>query len=84
LIIPTFSERESNARRIASVKAGDYILPKSDSRGVDKQVNPDLVREKAMRILSDPVYLKNARDIQQKFESYGGAILAAELITEVI
>jgi UDP:flavonoid glycosyltransferase YjiC (YdhE family) len=84
LIIPTFSERESNARRIASVKAGDYILPKSDSRGFDKQVNPDLVREKAMRILSDPVYLKNARDIQQKFESYGGAILAAELITEVI
>ncbi|MFX0205542.1 MAG: glycosyltransferase, partial [Candidatus Hodarchaeota archaeon] len=29
LIIPTFSERESNARRVASVKAGDYVLPTS-------------------------------------------------------
>ncbi len=58
LVIPTYSERESNARRIASVKAGDYVLPTSNNRGVGKKVNPSSVRQKAMIILSDPSYLE--------------------------
>ncbi len=37
LIIPTFSERESNARRIASVRAGDYVLPISNNRWSHKK-----------------------------------------------
>ncbi|MHA2233078.1 MAG: glycosyltransferase [Candidatus Hodarchaeales archaeon] len=84
LVIPTFSERESNARRIASVKAGVYVLPTSDKRGVGKQVNPSVVRQKALTILSDPSYLKNARIIQTKLESYGGAAEAAGIINSLI
>ncbi|MFQ5978657.1 MAG: glycosyltransferase [Candidatus Heimdallarchaeota archaeon] len=84
LVIPTFSERESNARRIASIKAGDYVLPKSDKRGVGKQVNPGEVRQKASSILSDPSYLENARIIQTKLESYGGATEAAGIINSLV
>ncbi|MEJ2544431.1 MAG: glycosyltransferase, partial [Calditrichaceae bacterium] len=45
LIIPTYSERESNARRIANVGAGDFILPTSDSSGTKKQVKAAEVSE---------------------------------------
>ncbi|MHA2249269.1 MAG: nucleotide disphospho-sugar-binding domain-containing protein [Candidatus Kariarchaeaceae archaeon] len=80
LVIPTFSERESNARRIASAKAGDYVLPTSDSRGVGKKVDPSTVRQRALNILGDPTYLENARIIQKTLESYGGASEAAGII----
>jgi len=36
LAIPTFSERESNARRIAAVGAGDFVLPTADVSGRKK------------------------------------------------
>lgn len=84
LIIPTISERECNARRIAAVKAGEYVLPVSNSRGIDKWVDPNEVREKGMRILSDPLYLENSKNIQKKFEFYGGAAQAAKMIEEAV
>jgi UDP:flavonoid glycosyltransferase YjiC (YdhE family) len=84
LVIPTFSERESNARRIAAVKAGEYVLPNSGKRGVEKWVDPIKVRDKALRILSDPAYLENARIIQKKLETRGGALQAAKIIDDLI
>jgi len=33
MIIPTFSEGESNARRVAALGAGDYIAPDRERRG---------------------------------------------------
>jgi UDP:flavonoid glycosyltransferase YjiC (YdhE family) len=80
LIIPTISERESNARRIASVKAGDFVLPISNDRGLSKKVDPSIVRQKAVNILSDVSFLTNSKIIQSDLESYGGASKAAELI----
>lgn len=84
LVIPTFSERESNARRIASVKSGEYVLPTSNTRGVGKKVNSSSVRQKALTILSDPSYLQNSRIIQKKLESYGGASEAAGIINSLL
>ncbi len=52
--------------------------------GVIKKVNASTVRQKAMKILSDPSYLENARKIQRKLESYRGASEAAEIIFELI
>ncbi|MHA2369118.1 MAG: nucleotide disphospho-sugar-binding domain-containing protein [Candidatus Hodarchaeales archaeon] len=84
LVIPTISERESNARRIAAVKAGEYVVPTSDKRGVSKNVNPSAVREKALMILADPSYRENTRIIQKKLERYGGAVEAAGIIENLI
>jgi UDP:flavonoid glycosyltransferase YjiC (YdhE family) len=53
LIIPTYSERESNARRIAAQGAGDYVLPKSDATGKNKWIMAQDVRIKMFKILSD-------------------------------
>ncbi|HEX9934007.1 MAG TPA: nucleotide disphospho-sugar-binding domain-containing protein, partial [bacterium] len=80
LIIPTYSERESNARRIAAQGAGDFILPESDASGKIKRVSAQEVHDKAMKILSEPSFAENARRIREKMQQYGGAPYAAYLI----
>ena len=80
LVIPTFSERESNARRIKAVGAGDFVLPTADASGRKKHVSAADVREGVHRLLSDPSFRENALRIGERLRSYGGAPYAAELI----
>lgn len=80
LIIPTFSERESNARRIAAAGAGDFVLVTSDASGRNKRVSADEVRAKVFRILSDSSYRENAMRIRERLRAFGGAPEAARLI----
>ena len=84
LVIPTYSERESNARRVEAVGAGDFVLPTSDATGRNKQVNAAEVSEKVDRILSDSSFKDNARRISGKLRSYGGASYAANLIENFV
>jgi ubiquinone/menaquinone biosynthesis C-methylase UbiE len=83
VIIPTFSERESNARRIAEVGAGEYILPTEGSAG-EKHVNIDNLRMKVRKVLSDPSYAKSAHRVSEKLRAYGGALEAANQIENFI
>jgi hypothetical protein len=80
LIIPTYSERESNARRVAAQGAGDYVLPKSDATGRKKQVSAEEVRTKVFNILSDSSFAENAKRIRERMKTYGGPLEAARLI----
>lgn len=80
LIIPTYSERESNARRIAALNAGDFILPKSDPTGKKKQIQADDVYTKVQNILSNSSFTDNANRISKKLKIYGGAENAVDLI----
>jgi len=84
LIIPTFSERESNARRIAAVGAGDYVLPSSDATGREKHVSADEVRTKVFRILSDSSFSENAMRLRERMKTFGGASEAARLIERFV
>jgi len=80
LIIPTFSERESNARRIAAEGAGDYLVPSSDSSGRLKRLDAGELRAKVFRMLSDPSYAENARRMRGTMATFGGEAAAADLI----
>jgi len=80
LIIPTFSERESNARRIAAQGAADYVLPTSDATGRKKHVSANEVRTKVFRILSDSSFAENAMRIRDRMRSLGGAPEGARMI----
>jgi len=80
LIIPTYSERESNARRIAAQGAGDYVVPKSGITGRKKQVSAEEVCAKVFNILSDVSFTENAKRISERMKTYGGASEAARLI----
>ncbi len=81
VIIPTFSERESNARRIAALGAADLIVPTEDAEA-EKYVSVDEVRAKVKHVLSDPSFTANARRIGKEMRSYGGASEAARLVEE--
>jgi MGT family glycosyltransferase len=80
LIIPTFSERESNARRIAAQGAGDFVVPKSDAKGKNKWIMAQEVRAKVFKILSDDSFTVKAKRLSERMKSYGGARKAADLV----
>jgi hypothetical protein len=82
LIIPTYSERESNARRIAAQGAGGYVVPESDITGKRKQASAEEVRAKVFNILSDASFSENAKRISEKMKAYGGASETARLIED--
>jgi UDP:flavonoid glycosyltransferase YjiC (YdhE family) len=82
VIIPTYSERESNARRVADVGAAEFVVPSIDLSG-KRYVEVDELRVKVRQVLSDPSYAAHARQISQKLQEYGGATQAAILIEDL-
>jgi len=78
VIIPTYSERESNARRIAALGAGAIVSVEHASGG--KQVRVEDLRATVRRVLTDPSFTANARRVGERLRAYGGAVHAAHLI----
>jgi UDP:flavonoid glycosyltransferase YjiC (YdhE family) len=79
VIIPTYSERESNARRVAAVGAGVFIVPTEGKSGA-KVVRAQDLRAKVSEVLSDPSYALNAARISEKMRAYRGASGVVDLI----
>ncbi len=77
VIIPTISERESNARRLASLGAGEVVLPVTEADG-EKRVDAAEFAAKIQRVLRDPSYRESARRVAASMRNYGGAKAAAE------
>ena len=78
VIIPTFSERESNARRVAAVGAGEFVsLADRDMRSKRERVSD--VRSKVRRVLSESSYARQAKEISRKMQEYGAGY-ATDLI----
>ena len=82
VIIPTYSERESNARRVSALGAGEFILPGGDASGRKKYVAPDEVRAIVKQVLSTPAYGQNAKRIGEKMGTVGGVPWTAGLIED--
>ena len=79
VIIPTYSERESNARRVAAVGAGDFITPTQGAWG-RKLARAEELRAKVRQVLADPTYTMNAQRVSERLHCLGGAPEAARLI----
>jgi UDP:flavonoid glycosyltransferase YjiC (YdhE family) len=82
IIIPTYSKRESNARRLSNLGAGEYVLPTTDDAG-ENHITMDEFRAKVWRVLDDRSYERNARRVARNMRKYGGAIQAADLIEPI-
>jgi UDP:flavonoid glycosyltransferase YjiC (YdhE family) len=78
VIIPTYTERESNARRIAALGAGAFVSVENVSGR--KHVRVEELRATVRRVLADPSFVDNARQMSKKMRAYGGASQAARLI----
>jgi UDP:flavonoid glycosyltransferase YjiC (YdhE family) len=83
VIIPTFSERESNARRIASLGVGEFVLPQTISTN-KKEIDLSEFRQKVKKVLSTSSYYDNAERYSEKLKTYRGPIKAAEIIENFI
>lgn len=84
VIIPTMSERESNARRVVAQGAGEIVMPSSDPSGKRKKVDSADLAAKVHKVLSTPSYKENAKRINARLKEYGGSPMAARLIEEAI
>ncbi len=77
VIIPTITERESNARRLASLGAGEVVMPVNDADG-EKRIDLADFRAKVNRVLREPSYRQSAEQVAASMRQFGGAQAAAE------
>ncbi|MGB6696806.1 MAG: nucleotide disphospho-sugar-binding domain-containing protein [Terracidiphilus sp.] len=77
VIIPTITERVSNARRLAALGMGEVVMPVTDADG-EKRVDVAEFSAKVKRVLSEPRYRETARREAESTKKYGGANAAAE------
>ncbi len=83
VMIPTSTERESNARRVVALGAGELVMPTNGPDG-EKQIDADDFSAKVHRVLKDPAYRSAARRIAQSMRQYGGATEAANRIERLV
>ena len=83
VIVPTYSERESNARRVAAVGAGEYVLPKAENSRKKKIALAEF-REKIECVLSTSTYLLKAQIQSQKLAAYDGLEKTVTIIEDFI
>ena len=79
VIIPTITERESNARRLTALGAGEIVLPVDGADG-EKLIDVADFSTKVHRVLNDAGYLRSARRVAESMRKFGGAQEAAERI----
>jgi len=82
VIIPTSTERESNARRVTALGAGELVLP-TEGAGGEKQVDLADFSAKVQRCLTESRYRTAARRVCESMSQYGGAEQAAERIEQL-
>lgn len=80
--MPTYAERESNARRVAALGAGRVVPVLDDPTG--KRVDVDLLRRTVLEVLADPAMADSAHAVGHHLSTYGGPQRAAELITALV
>jgi UDP:flavonoid glycosyltransferase YjiC (YdhE family) len=81
VIIPTITERESNARRLVALGAGEIVMP-SDGANGEKHIDLAEFSAKVRRVLNEPGYRGSARRVAESMRQFGGAQKAADCIEQ--
>ena len=79
VLIPTITERESNARRVVALGAGEIVMPVDGDDG-EKHIDVAEFGAKVRRVLNEPDYLRSAQRVAQSMRKFGGAQEAADRI----
>jgi UDP:flavonoid glycosyltransferase YjiC (YdhE family) len=83
VIIPTITERESNARRVAALGAGEIVMPTDGTDG-EKHIDVAEFGTKVHKVLNDPGYRRSARRVAESMLKFGGASEAADRIEGLV
>jgi len=79
VIIPTFSERESNARRAAGLGAAVCLVPEGSTRA-EMRLDPGAVGSAVDSLLSDPAYGRAAEAVRSELGALPGETYVADLV----
>lgn len=79
VIIPTITERESNARRVVALGAGELVLPTNDT-DAEKRIDSAEFSTKVQRVLTQPGYRRSALRVAKSMGKFDGIREAAERI----
>lgn len=79
VVVPTITERESNARRLAALGAGLIVMPIDEPNG-EKAIDGNEFGAAVRRVLADPAFRQASQRVAQSMRQYGGAAAAADLI----
>jgi MGT family glycosyltransferase len=83
VMIPTITERESNARRVVALGAGEIVMP-VDDLDREKQIDVADFSAKVHRVLNEPEYRKSAGRMAESMRQFGGAHQAADRIEQMV
>jgi len=72
LVVPTFWDKSDNAQRVVEAGVGLRLAP--------RHCTPDRVRGAVMRLLEEPSFRENARQMASRFAATPGPAGAAELL----
>ena len=76
VVIPTITERESNARRLVALGAGEIVMPIGGADG-EKEIDVAEFSAKVARVLHEPAFRRSAQRVADSMRKYGGADEAA-------
>jgi MGT family glycosyltransferase len=75
VVVPTAWDQPENAWRVEEAGAGIRLSP--------RHCTPERIRAAVDRVLNDPSYRQNARQLGRDLAGYGGAVLAADLLEDL-
>ncbi len=81
VIIPTITERQSNARRLAALGAGEIVMPTDGADG-EKHIDLAEFAAKLNRVLQEPHYRHSAQSVSKSMRAYGGSHQAANRLEQ--
>jgi UDP:flavonoid glycosyltransferase YjiC (YdhE family) len=82
VVVPTITERESNARRLVALGAGEMVIPVTNQDG-EKTIDTNEFGATVLRVLGNPAYLQAARRVSESMLHFGGAKAAADKILQL-
>jgi len=81
VIVPTITERESNARRLVAAGAGEIVMPATGADG-EKTIDAAEFGAAVNRVLKDAAYRHAAKRVSESMRQYGGAKTAADRVEQ--
>ncbi len=81
VIVPTITERESNARRLVATGAGEIVMPVTRADG-EKTIDAVEFGAAVNRVLRDEAYRHSAKRVSESMRQYAGAKCAADQVEQ--
>jgi len=81
VIVPTITERESNARRLVAAGAGEIVMPMTRADG-EKAIVAVEFGVAVNRVLKDAAYRHSAKRVSESMRHYAGAKAAADRVEQ--